>query len=169
MNTPACNASIDRVVEFLASIGLPPREQAIETTSFLPGIRIERGILLFDRMRLLAAGDLLHEAGHIALTPAQHRHAIDGDVLPEQHYVHGGEVEAIAWSFAAATAIGLALTELFHADGYRGQSQGLALSFSLGVYPGVAGLTALGLTAIGEQARLQGVPAYPHMQRWLRD
>jgi hypothetical protein len=58
---------------------------------------------------------------------------------------------------------------LFHAGGYRGQSQGLALSFSLGVYVGAAGLAALGLCAIGDDARRRGVAPYPHMLRWLRD
>jgi hypothetical protein len=163
------SVSVDRIIEFLVSIGLPPREEVFGGTGFLPGIRIERGTLVFDRARLLAAGDLLHEAGHVALTPARHRHELDGDVAPEQHYEHGGEVEAIAWSFAAATSLQLPLEELFHANGYRGQSAGLALSFSLGVYPGVAGLVQLGLCAVGEQARQAGVPPFPHMLRWLRD
>ena len=70
---------------------------------------------------------------------------------------------------AAATRIELPLDQLFHSDGYRGHSQGLALAYSLGVYHGAAGLAAFGLTAVGEQARRLGVRPYPHMLRWLRE
>jgi len=58
---------------------------------------------------------------------------------------------------------------LFHADGYHGHSQGLALAYSLGVHHGAAGLAALGLCAVGAEAQRLGVRAYPHMLRWLRD
>lgn len=161
--------SIARVVAFLRGIGLSVDEATLDEACFLPGVRIRRGALVFDRSRLLAAGDLLHEAGHVALTPAVHRQALDGDVLPTQHHPHGGEVEAIAWSYAAAMRIDLPLEELFHPQGYKGGAHALALSFSVGVYPGSAGLAELALTAVGESARRAGVPPYPHMLRWLRD
>ena len=167
--SPAVPDSIARIVPFLRGIGLSVEEAALDEACFLPGVRIRRGALVFDHDRLLAAGDLLHEAGHIALTPAVHRHELEGDVLPTQHHPHGGEVEAIAWSYAAALRIGLPLDELFHARGYKGGAQALAFSFSVGVYPGAAGLAELGLSAVGESARRAGVPPYPHMLRWLRD
>jgi hypothetical protein len=44
-----------------------------------------------------------------------------------------------------------------------------AVAFSIGVYPGAAGLAELGLAAIGESAQCAGVPRYPHRVRWLRD
>jgi hypothetical protein len=169
MPSPAAPDSITRVVAFLRGIGLPVDEAALDEACFLPGVRIRRGALVFDRTHLLAAGDLLHEAGHIALTPAVHRHELDGDVLPAQHHPYGGEVEAIAWSYAAALRIGLPPDELFHPRGYKGGAQALAFSFSVGVYPGAAGLAEHGLTAVGEPARRAGVPPYPHMLRWLRD
>lgn len=158
-----------RIVAFLRDIGLAVRETAIDAPSFLPGVRIRHGTLEFDRTRLLAAGDLLHEAGHIALTPARHRHELDGDVRPEQHHPHGGEIEAIAWSYAASLRIGLPIDRLFHAQGYAGRAQALAFAYSIGVYAGAAGLAELGLTAVGDSARRAGVPPYPHMLRWLRD
>lgn len=161
--------SLARVVAFLRRAGIAGEEAVLDEPCFLPGVRIRRGTLAFDCERLCAAGDLLHEAGHIALTPARHRHELDGDVRPDQHYPHGGEAEAIAWSFAAAQRIALPLDELFHAAGYAGHAQALAFSYSMGVYPGAAGLAELGLAAVGESARQAGVPAYPHMLRWLRD
>ena len=161
--------SVARVVAFLRGIGFTVDEASLDEPCFLPGVRIRCGTLVFDGERLRAAGDLLHEAGHIALTPARHRHELDGDVRPDQHHPHGGEAEAIAWSFAAARRIALPLDELFHAAGYAGHAQALAFSYSTGVYPGVAGLAELGLAAIGESARQAGVAAYPNMLRWLRD
>lgn len=161
--------SVARAVAFLREIGIAVDEALLDEPCFLPGVRIRRGTLVFDGERLCAAGDLLHEAGHIALTPTGHRHELDGDVRPDQHFPHGGETEAIAWSFAAAQRIALPLDELFHAAGYAGHAPALAFSYSIGVYAGAAGLAELGLTTVGESARQAGVPAYPHMLRWLRD
>jgi len=55
-----------RICTFLVSIGLPVRTGAVPGPSFLPGIAIEHGVLVFDEDRLLYPGDLLHEAGHLA-------------------------------------------------------------------------------------------------------
>jgi hypothetical protein len=141
--------TLERILAFLDEVGVAVREEPIDAPTFLPGIRVTGGVLVFDRARLDWPGDLLHEAAHVALTSAARRNALD-DALDAEPPDAIGEVEAIAWSFAAATRLGLPLEQLFHPDGYRGQSQALALSYSLGVYPGVAGLAALGLTAAGE-------------------
>lgn len=161
--------ALERIVAFLAGIGLAPRASALDDGTFLPGIRITRGELVYDRARLAWPADLLHEAGHLALTPAAHRSEVDDALTVEQHFPHGGEVESIAWSYAASVRLALPIGDLFHAGGYRGQSPGLARSFSLGVYVGAAGLAALGLCVIGEDARRRGIAPYPHMLRWLRD
>ncbi len=164
------DGAFERIVAFLTGIGLPPRMASLgDDGTFLPGIRITRGELVCDPQRLAWPSDLLHEAGHIALTPSAHRAGLDDALTEAQHFEHGGEVEAIAWSYAASMQVALPIAELFHADGYRGQSQSLALSYSLGVHVGVAGLVALGLCATGEEARRRNVAPYPHMLRWLRD
>ncbi|RYD15937.1 MAG: hypothetical protein EOP90_03805 [Lysobacteraceae bacterium] len=160
--------AIERVVTFLRGIGLDIEPGVLDAPCFLPGVCIRRGAIVFDRTRLLAAGDLLHEAAHLAVTPARHRDALDGSVRPDQHHPHGGEPEAIAWSFAAALAIDLPLEELFHARGYNGQAQALALTYAIGVYPGAAGLVEAGMAA-ATQARCDGVEPYPRMLRWLRE
>ncbi|MGN6520840.1 MAG: hypothetical protein ACTHK2_15575 [Dokdonella sp.] len=163
------HAPLERIVAFLAGIGLPPRAATLDDGTFLPGIRITRGELVYDPARLAWPSDLLHEAGHIALTPAAHRGALDDALTAEQHFEHGGEVESIAWSYAASVRLSMPVEALFHEGGYRGHAPGLAQSFSLGVYVGVAGLAALGLCAIGEDARRRGIEPYPHMLQWLRD
>jgi hypothetical protein len=156
------------IVAFLGEIGIAIREGPIPDDTFLPGLCISHGTLLFDRALLKWPGDLLHEAGHLAVTPAAQRHQLDDRLSGEIEAPHAGEIEATAWSFAAATHLGLPLSELFHSGGYRGCGDRLVFTFSSGCYPGAAGLAAAGMTATGADARALGIPAFPHMLRWLR-
>lgn len=154
------------ILGFLDEIGIGVRAEDLPEGTFLPAIRIVGGSLIYDPARLRWPGDLLHEAGHIAVTPRARRaalhDALDGDEAAE----HGGEIEAIAWSWAAAMHIGLAPEELFHPEGYKGQSAGLLMSYSLGVCPGAFGLAQAGMTAVGQE--VEAADRYPRMQRWLR-
>ncbi|UOV05081.1 hypothetical protein MUU77_07340 [Pseudoxanthomonas sp. F37] len=76
---------------FLRGIGLVVTEGRVPDDCFLSGVRIHRGTLVFDRQRLQWPGDLLHEAGHIALTPAALRAALS-DALDAQHEpAHGAK------------------------------------------------------------------------------
>jgi hypothetical protein len=152
------------VVLFLNQIGVPTSPGLVDIDSFLPGVAIRGSGLVFDALKLQACSDLLHEAGHIAVTPFALRQTLCGVVLPEQQIAYAGEVEAIAWSFAAATHIGMPLDVLFHKDGYRGNAGALAFNFSLGVYPGVHGLKCAGFFDSDDG---QSTP-YPRMARWLR-
>jgi hypothetical protein len=159
---------IDRIVGFLRGIGLPVREGEVDDSAFLPGLLIEAGVLVFDRRRLAWPGDLLHEAGHIAVTPPAQRALLPDPLAELSELAQGGEAEATAWAWAASVALGLEPAVLFHAGGYHGRSASLITTFSLGVYPGSQGLVRAGMTAFEPQARALGVPPYPHMIRWLR-
>jgi hypothetical protein len=136
---------------------------------FLPGIRVERGVLMVDEARLEYPGDLLHEAGHIAMAPAELRPSLSGAIDVPGLDMASLEVAAVAWSYAAAVALAVDPAELFHAGGYRGKSAGLLATFGVGVYPGAQLLEEAGLTAAGPRAEALGVEPYPHMLRWLRD
>lgn len=166
---PADAALAQRIADFLRGIGLPVREEAVPGDAFLPGVQVQGGGIVFDPARLAWPGDLLHEAGHIAVTPAARRHELPS--LLDGHPINapGGEIEATAWAYAACVHLGLPASVLFHAGGYHGRSEALAMTYSIGVFPGSAGLAAHGLTLVGEQARERGLPPYPHMLRWLRD
>jgi hypothetical protein len=159
---------MEQIVAFLRSIGIDVVEESVPNDSFLPGLHISSGRMLFDRVRLLWPGDLLHEAGHIAVTPAAERSALSGDVAGREELSHDGEVETIAWSYAAARAMGLDPSVVFHSAGYQGHAEALLRTYSLGVYPGVAGLEAWGMTLGAAAAKERGVPAYPNMLCWLR-
>ena len=66
MNPPA--PILDQMYAFLAEIGIPVSETTLSQSTFVPGILIDQGRLLVDPAKLLYPGDLLHEAGHIAVT-----------------------------------------------------------------------------------------------------
>jgi hypothetical protein len=158
-----------RIADFLNTIGIPVEAAELPGSTFLPGIRLQSGRLLVDESKLLHPADLLHEAGHLALAPPMLRRRMsDGIDLPELNHATL-EVGAIAWSYAAVLHLGIDPRVLFHKDGYRGQSEQLLLTFSLGVFPGLPDLENAGLAAFGDRARDLQVDPYPRMRRWLRE
>ncbi len=76
-NTPSqpafANPVTARIAAFLVEIGIPVEAADLPAHSFLPGIRLETGRLLVDATRLKHPGDLLHEAGHIAVMTPERR------------------------------------------------------------------------------------------------
>lgn len=163
MNPPAPNAALlDRILPFLAEIGIAVQERSLPATTFLPGVLIERGALVIDRAQLAHPGDLLHEAGHIAVMLPAERAALSDDL----HTGPGEEMATIAWSYAAACHLGIDVADLFHPDGYKGESPALIENFTAGRYFGVPLLQWYGLTR--ERADDSGLPVYPRMAAWLR-
>lgn len=158
------NPIVLRIVEFLAGIGIPVRAGDLPAETFLPGIMMDRGTLVIDEDRLTYPGDLLHEAGHLALLPPEERANAGPDAGPDG----GFEMAATAWSFAAATAIKLPLEIVFHDAGYRGNSPAIIENFTKGRYFGVPILVWLGMTGDPMKPAASDVPLFPRMQRWLR-
>ena len=150
---------------FLDGIGLELRLGEIEGRTFVPGIQIQHGVLVVDEEKLLYPGDLLHEAGHLAVVPAARRAQIHIDVGKDA----GEEMAAIAWSYAAAVHLGIDPAIVFHEGGYKGGSSALLENFREGHYIGVPMLQWIGLTADDQRAAELGVPPYPHMLNWVRD
>jgi hypothetical protein len=138
-------------------------------TAFLPGIELHEGRLLVDESRLRWPGDLLHEAGHVAMAPSWARPRLSGAIDVPGLDTGSLEWAAIPWSYAAAVAIGIDPAEVFHGGGYHGHSPGLLTNFRLGVPIGVHHLVDAGMTAVGARAAELGVEPYPHMLRWLRE
>lgn len=144
-----------RIAAFLAQIGIGLRAGPVEDGSFLSGVTIERGDVRYDPSRAYQPGDLLHEAGHIAVTEPERRSALDGTMEDGG----GEEMAAIAWSYAAARHIGLDPRIVFHEAGYRGGASALVEQFEAGRGCGVPLLVWYGLTRDG---------LFPKMERWLR-
>ncbi|HTS49341.1 MAG TPA: hypothetical protein VMH05_15420 [Bryobacteraceae bacterium] len=153
-----------RIAEFLASIGIVVRAGELPAETFLPGIAIDRGVLVIDEDRLMYPGDLLHEAGHLALMPAEERANAGSDTGNDG----GVEMGATAWSFAAATEMKLPLEIVFHDGGYRGESKAIIENFTQGRYFGVPILVWLGLTVDPLKPDGSSIPPFPNMRRWLR-
>lgn len=161
---PASATVVATIRAFLTSIGIPVRSANLPQPTFLPGLWIERGALLVDEARLLYPGDMLHEAGHIAVAAPERRATIVGDAGPDA----AEEMMAIAWSYAAAIKCGIDPAHVFHPAGYHGQAQAILESFQNGQTFGVPVLQWLGMTFDAARAPEQGVPPFPHMVRWLR-
>ena len=144
----------ERITEFLELIGIPVRAADLPE-SFLPGVSLEHGGLLVDHDRLTYPGDLLHEAGHLAVAPPDVRSGLNGDIDD----VPGLEWAAIPWSYAAALEIEIDPALVFHEGGYRGHSPGLLRNFEMGVPIGLHLLVEAGMTT---------ADSYPRMLSWLR-
>ena len=157
---------LQTIVDFLRAIGIAARAGTVASDSFLPALRIASGALEYDPQRLRWPCDLLHEAGHIAVAPSEHRAGLSDALAGEPAWDHGGELEAMAWSWAATLHLGIPPEALFHPEGYKGQSPGLLFSYSMGVCPGAFGLSRTGMTLLAQTA--PDARLYPHMQRWLR-
>ncbi|HEX8368045.1 MAG TPA: hypothetical protein VF604_05855 [Pyrinomonadaceae bacterium] len=164
------NPPTRQITEFLIEIGLEVIPRELDKNTFLSGIFIENGKILVDESKLAFPGDLLHEAGHLAVMPKDLRAALSDEIaLPDEFDIDAVEVASIAWSYAAALQLGLEARVVFHEGGYKGNSESLLMSFSLGVYIGVNILEEAKMTATGENARQLGVLPYPQMLKWLRD
>lgn len=163
------NPLTNKIANFLIEIGLDVIPAQLEDETFLPGILVQNGKLLVDETKLKYPGDLLHEAGHLAMTPFALRREMSDEVnLPDVN-MNAIESQSIAWSYAACLHLGLDPRVVFHKDGYKGHSENLLLNFSLGIYIGVNGLEEAGMTASDKLAQEIGVKPYPHMLKWLRD
>src|SRR5207302_344496 len=104
---------------------------------------------------LLYPGDLLHEAGHLAVMPAAERGALDGDTGDNG----GQEMAAMAWSYAAALQLGIPPEVVFHPAGYGGASENYLAAFRADNPFGVPYLKWIGLADAN----------FPRMVRWVRD
>jgi hypothetical protein len=153
---------ITRITEFLEQIGIPVIAEPVAKGSFLPGAMVRDGALVFDPA-LPYPGDLLHEAGHIAVCDPALR-----PTLGEVEDSPAEEMASLAWSYAAARAIGLDPAVVFHPFGYKGQAAQILASFESGGGIGVPMLQLWGMTAEPHQAEARGMPPFPAMARWLR-
>ena len=146
------------IVAFLREIGIEVRFAPISTKTVNPGLTIDRGALVVDEALLRNPGDLLHEAGHLAiLTPAVR--ASSSDWVGKGG---GEELAAMAWSYAAAVHLEIEPSVVFHANGYKGGSASLVENYTEGRYIGVPLLEWLEMCD-----RPGGALPYPRIRAWL--
>lgn len=148
---------------FLDDIGLDWELADLDGTELLPGLELRAGVLRVDPVRLAHPGDILHEAGHLALLPGDRRREADASDLEDP----GLEIAAMAWSYAAALHCGVPPSLVFHPAGYRGQAASLLATLEGGGLLGQPVLAWLGLTTCGTIG--DGRDHFPAMTKWLRD
>lgn len=148
-----------RIVAFLEGIGIKVEAAPVPEQTFLPGMAIVNGELHYDPEQMFHPGDLLHEAGHIALMDPKERVRFSGDFDDGE----GFEIGVLCWSYAAALASQTPLEVLFHKDGYKGESDWLIETFSNGSY---LGLPLLQWKELTDQ---DGDWAFPKMRKWLAE
>lgn len=153
----------DRLAGFVLGVGLTIEATALDGPTVLPGVTTRFDRLLVDEARLSYPGDLLHEAGHLAVLEPRTRTAREsvGDDPAE-------EMAALAWSYAAALAAGVDPAVVFHADGYRGAAESLLEAFAHGGLVGTPLLQWYGMTLLPSRGDDAGLAVFPQMLRWLR-
>ncbi|MEM7091562.1 MAG: hypothetical protein AAF567_01060 [Actinomycetota bacterium] len=145
---------VAQIVGFLRDVGFEVVERELVDDTVLPGVTGGGGVLAYDPARLRYPGDLLHEAGHLALLSDLERADLDDNFGPDG----GFEMGAIAWSYAASVELELDPAVVFHSDGYLGDAEWLRDHFTEGGNLGVPMLEWKQLTAPGR---------FPAMDRWM--
>ena len=177
------NKMIKKTVEFLRKIGfevvyLPG------ASGFIDGIRIVDGALHVDPQCQPSA--LLHEAGHLAIIPAEFRSHMNDDLeiginkmfdeisnrqLDPDHplqvaAIQCSDCEATAWAWAAGVAVGLKPEEIIQNNEYENTGRDIRMMLQVGKYFGIHGLARSGMCKIGPGS----IPEqrFPVMQYWLQ-
>lgn len=159
MNSNTHQNTITIMVNFLNSINVPVLEKKLPDDTFLPGLSVLGNSVLMDRSKLKYPGDLLHEAGHIAITEEEMRPFIGTAKMRADWPTDGEEIATILWSYAASFFLNLDLRIVFHPNGYKENSEWLIEEFTNKNYMGLPLLEWMSLCDKEE---------FPKMKKWLR-
>lgn len=159
----------EKIISFVRSIGLPVRTETIEANTFLPGILIDKGGIVIDVNKLLYPGDILHEAGHLAVALPSERASLNGDLATGGDDDLGPEMMAMAWSYAACKHLDIDPLIVFHPHGYQGSGADIAKNFDEGRYVAVCTLQWAGMCYEPGKDKPTNDIAYPRMLKWLRE
>lgn len=161
--------TLQTIIRFIESIGIPVKYAGDVQNVFLPGLRIENGTIIIDSEKEFYPGDLLHEAGHIATVPAADRHLLSNENIATRKDYAAEEMMSIAWSYAACCHLQLDPFVVFHDKGYKNGGAQIAEGFIKGEYFGVSMLQWVGLTHDPQNRHLpENAVLFPKMIKWLR-
>ncbi|HTF03831.1 MAG TPA: hypothetical protein VK826_07380 [Bacteroidia bacterium] len=154
---------IETFHDFLEEIGIVLREGEVPEGSFLPGVTIVMGEVVYDKNKLLYPGDILHEAGHVALLEPAERSVLSGNVAEADKGKAGYEIGVLLWTWAAIQKTGIPPEVVFHPDGYKDESDWLIENFQSRKHIGLPLLVWM------KMARNANEPGgFPEMVNWLR-
>lgn len=153
---------------FLDTIGITYSLEAISEDTFLPGLKLRKGILVIDTDKLLYPGDVLHEAGHLACVPPDMRQTLS-DTIENNDMNAATEMMAIAWSYAACLYLNVDPHVVFHENGYKGGGRDLVYGYQNGSIMGVPMLQLYGMCYDYDMAAQHNTMPFPHMQKWVSE
>lgn len=160
---------LNKCVDFIELIGIKTSYYELPASTFLPGLSIENGSIVIDMQKLKYPGDILHEAGHIAVVPTAERSSLTAKAIERRENNEAEEMMAIAWSYAACIQLDIDPYFVFHDGGYKAGGAYIAEAFGNKKYFGLPMLQWIGLTADEKNAKILGVKPYPYMIKWLCD
>src|ERR1044072_5907349 len=130
----------EKLAAFVRGVGIAVKPAMLAEPTLFPGLDIRYGAVLVDESLLVQPGDILHEAGHIAVTDPARR-------MNERLSPTGGEeLSALAWSYAATRALGLDAELVFYPGSYQGEATALIANFAERRYLGVPLLQRYGMS-----------------------
>jgi hypothetical protein len=153
---------VTKLANFVLSVGIEVRACPIDWKTQFPGLDIKCGAVLVDETQLIHPGNILHEAGHLAVHDPAHR------TNPKFSPTRGEELAALAWSYAAVIHLRLESELVFYPGSYHGWDIALNENFAEGRYLRVPHLQRFGMAIEPRFANERGVEPFPHMLRWLR-
>lgn len=154
---------VNKARDFFKRIGLPfeivPSYQSDPPGSFFKGCWLNQGKLFYCPARV-QVGELLHEAGHLALLPKDQWPLLMPGKLDEVYPPLGGfrfigDAAVEAWDYAAALAADIPVLAVFD-RGFNGAGWQVWESFHAHQHPGFALLRFLGMSS-----------AWGQCDRWL--
>jgi len=163
------NEAFEKCICFLKEIGIDVQFKALNPTTILPGFEVEKGILNINLNAVTFPGDILHEAGHIAVVPAAERETLNNETIGQRENREAEEMMAIAWSYAACCHLQINTEFVFHEAGYKGGGNYIVEAYSKKQYFGLPMLQWVGLAADETRAKELNILPFPHMIKWMRD
>lgn len=138
---------------FFKRIGLPfrivPSYEPDPEGVFFKGCWLDRGTLVFCPGRV-QVGELMHEAGHLALTPKDQRHLLEPGSLttspPLGDFELIGDAAVEAWDYAAGLAADVPILAIFK-NGFDGNGLQVWEQFDARLHPGFALLRFLNMSS----------------------
>ncbi len=165
-----------KLLTFLRSNGITVHEvKNLPEAGFLESILLKDGGMYITPEAKISS--ILHEAGHLAIIPAQFRHLASGDLRGLQqmfdaldnepldsHLMRAalqcGDTEATAWAYAAGVHLGIPEKLIIQDDEYSGTGNEIRAMVAIGCYFGVHGLQHAGMCLKRE---------WPRLIRWTQD
>ncbi|MEK6372109.1 MAG: hypothetical protein AABO58_05385 [Acidobacteriota bacterium] len=154
--------TIVALTDFVRGVGIPVLAASAVGPTRFPGMNIQNGCVLVDETRVIHPGNILHEAGHLAVTEPTLRNA------PAVSPSNGQEMATLAWSYAATVHLKLDPALVFYPGSFQNMAESLIENFAQGRYLGLPLLQLFGMTVEPRNAEARQVAPFPHMLRWLR-